>query len=59
MTERRYPAEQLHDPGSKRTLCSAPLPPPALDGGDGDDADWVARGLTSSGNGSLVASTLH
>jgi hypothetical protein len=35
------------------------LPSPALDSGDDDDADWVARGLTSSGNGSLVASTLR
>ena len=35
------------------------LPSPALDGGDDDDADWVARGLTSSGNGSLVALTLR
>jgi len=56
---RRYLTEQLHDPGSDRALCSAPLPPPTLDGGDDDDADWVARGLTSSGDGSLVASTLR
>jgi hypothetical protein len=56
---RRCPIERLHDPGSDRVLCSAPLPPPALDGGDGDDADWVARSLTSSGDGSLVALTLR
>jgi hypothetical protein len=24
---RRYPIERLHDPGSNRALCSAPLPP--------------------------------
>ena len=34
------------------------LLPHALDGGDNDDADWVARGLMSSGDGSLVALTL-
>jgi hypothetical protein len=34
-------------------------PPPALDGGYDSDADWVARGLTSSGDGSFVASTLR
>ena len=34
-------------------------PPPTLDGGDGNYADWVAHGLTSSGNGSLVASTMR
>ena len=58
---RRYPSERLHDPGSDRALCSVPLPAPALDGGDDDDTDWVARGLTSSGDGSLLASasTLH
>ena len=52
---RRYPIERLHDPGSDMALSSAPLPPPALDGGDDDDAGWVARGLTSSGDGSLVS----
>ena len=56
---RRYPIKQLHDPGSDRVLCSAPLPPPTLDGGDGDDADWVARSLTSSGDGSCVALMLR
>jgi len=59
MTVRRYPSERLHNPGSDRALCSAPLPAPALDGGDDDDTDWVARGLTSSGDGFLVASTLR
>ena len=58
MTVRRYLTKRLHDPGSNRALCSAPLPPPALDSGDNDDADWVADGLTSSGDGSLLASTL-
>ena len=57
---RRYPTKRLHDPGSDRMLCSVPLLPPALDGRDEDDADWMARGLTwSSGDGSLVASTLR
>jgi hypothetical protein len=37
----------------------APPAPPTLGGGDDDDADWVACGLLSSGNGSLVASTLR
>jgi hypothetical protein len=42
------------------TGCSAPLPPPpVLGGGDNDNADWVARGLSSSDNGSIVASTLR
>ena len=52
---RRYPTKRLHDPGSDRALCSA-----ARDGGDDNDADWVARVLTwSSGDGSFVASTLR
>jgi len=59
MTVRRYPSKQLHNPGSDRVLCSTPLPAPALVGGDDDDVDWVARGLTSSGYGFLVASTLR
>jgi hypothetical protein len=56
---RRYPSERLHDPGSDRALCSPPLPAPTLDGGDDDDTDWMARGLTSSGDGFLVASMLR
>ncbi len=36
-----------------------PPPPPALGSRDDDDADWVAHGLSSSGDGSLVASTLR
>jgi hypothetical protein len=56
---RRYPTERLHDPGSDRALCSATLPPPALNGRDDDEAGWVARGLTSSGDWSLVALTLR
>ena len=58
---RRYLTERLRDPGSDRTLCSAPLPPspPVVGGGDDDDVDWVARGLSSSGDGSIVASMLR
>ena len=56
---RRYPSERLHNPGSDRALCSAPLPTPALDGGDDDDTDWVARGLTSSEDGFFVALMLR
>ena len=59
MTVRRYPSERLHNPGSDRALCSAPLPAPTLDSRDDDDTDWVARGLTSSSDGFLVASTLR
>ena len=55
MTVRRYPSERLHDPGSDRALCSAPLHAPALDGGDDDDAEWEAGSLS---DGSLMASTL-
>ena len=61
MTMRRYPSEQLQDLGSDRALYSALLPAPALDGGDDNDADWVARGLTSSGcgfNAALVGSVV-
>jgi len=36
-----------------------PARPPALGSRDDDDADWVARGLSSSCDGSLVASTLR
>jgi len=39
-------------------LCSAPPPSLALGDRDDDNADWVAGGLSSSGDGSLVASTL-
>jgi hypothetical protein len=61
MTVRRYLTERLRDPGSDRTLCSAPLPPspPVVGSGDDDDVDWVARGLSSSGDGSIVASMLR
>ena len=59
MTARRYPTERLHDPGSDRAQCSAPLPPPVVGGGNNEDVDWVARGLSSSGSGSIVASTLR
>ena len=51
----------LHDPGSDRALCSVPFPPPppALGSRDEDDTDWVVRGLSSSGDGFLVALTLR
>ena len=39
-------------------FCALP-PPPALGGRDDEDTDCVSRGLSSSGDGSLVASTLH
>jgi len=59
MTVQRHLADQLCDPGSDRALCSAPLSPPVLGGGDDDDSDWVARVLSSFGDGSIVASTLR
>jgi len=59
MTVRRYPSERLHNPGSDRALCSAPLLAPALDGRDNNDTDWVVHGLTSSSDGFLVALTLR
>ncbi len=34
-------------------------PPPVVGGGDDDGVDWVARGLLSSDNGSIVALTLR
>jgi hypothetical protein len=40
-------------------FCTLPPAPPALGGGDGNNADRVARGLSSSGDGSLEASTLR
>jgi hypothetical protein len=40
-------------------FIALPPAPPALEGRDNDDTDWVARGLSSSGDGSLVASTLR
>ena len=40
-------------------FCALPPAPPALGSRDDNDADWVARGLSSSGDGSLVASTLR
>ena len=36
-----------------------PSPPPVVGGGDDNNVDWVARGLLSSGEGSIVASTLR
>ena len=39
-------------------FCTPP-PPPIVGGVDDDDVDWVARGLSSSGDGSIVASTLR
>ena len=60
MTVRRHLTKQLHDPGSYKALCSAP-PPPILGGRDDDDADWdwVACLLSSSGDRSIMASTLR
>ena len=56
---RRHLTERLRDPGSDRVFCAPPSPPRrVLGGGDDDNADWVARGLSSSENGSIVASTL-
>ncbi len=40
-------------------MFCAPPPPPVVGGGDGEDVDWVARGLSSSGGGSIVESTLR
>ena len=41
-----------------RALCSAP--PPVVGGVDDTDVDWVARGLLSSNDGSIVVLTcLH
>ena len=56
---RRYLTERLRDPGSDRGQCSAPLPPPRVGGEDNKDVDWVARGLLSSGNRSIVALMLR
>jgi len=60
MTVRRHLTKRLCDPGSNRVFCVLPSPPRRiLGGGHNDNADWVARGLSSSENGSIVASTLH
>jgi len=59
MTVRRYLTEQLRDPGSDRAQCSAPLPPPVVGGGDDANVDWVARGLSSSCDRSIVTSMLR
>jgi len=60
MTVRRHLTERLCDPGSDRVFCAPPSPPRrVLGGGDDDNTDWVARGLSSSENGSIVASTLR
>ena len=57
---RRHLTERLRDPGSDRVFCAPPSPPRrVLGGGDNDNADWVARGLSSSENGSIVASMLR
>jgi hypothetical protein len=40
-------------------FCALPPAPPTLDGRDDDDTFWVARGLSYSGDGFLVASTLR
>ncbi len=36
-----------------------PSPPPVVGGVDDNDMDWVARGLSSSGDESIVVSTLR
>ena len=62
MTVWRYLNKRLHNPGSNKALCSVPLPPPVLGGADdndNDDVDWVARGLSSSGDGSIMALKLR
>jgi len=60
MTVRRHLTERLRDPGSDSLFCAPPSPPRrVLGGGDDDNADWVARGLSSSENGSIVALTLR
>jgi hypothetical protein len=60
MTVRRHLTERLGDPGSDRVFCAPPSPPRCvLGGGDDDNADWVARSLSSSENGSIVALTLR
>ena len=44
-------------PGATGRCVLRPSPLTALE--DDNEGDWVARGLLSSGDGSLVASTLH
>jgi hypothetical protein len=46
-------------PGATGRCVLHPSPPPVVGGGDDNDVDWVARGLSSSGDGSIVASTLR
>jgi len=59
MTVRWQLTKRLHDPGNIRVFCAPPSPPQrVLGGGDDDNADWVARGLSSSEEGSIVASML-
>jgi hypothetical protein len=49
MTVRRHLTERLRDPGSDRVFCAPPSPPRhVLGGGDDNNADWVAHGLSSS-----------
>ena len=56
---RRHLTERLRDPGSDRVFCAPPSPPRRVLGGrDDNNADWVAFCLSSSENGSIVASTL-
>ena len=57
---RRHLTERLRDPGRNRVFCAPPAPPRrVLGGGDNDNVDWVARGLSSSKNGSSVALTMR
>jgi hypothetical protein len=46
-------------PGVTGRSVLRPSPPPVVGGGDDKDVDWVARGLSSSGGNSIVASTLR
>ena len=46
-------------PGAPGCCVLHPSPHPVVGGVDDDDVDWVARGLSSSGNGSIVALTLR
>ncbi len=60
MSVQRHLTKRLRDPGSDRVFYAPPSQPwHVLGGGDDDNAVWVARGLSSSENGSIVASTMR
>jgi hypothetical protein len=49
MMVQRHLTKRLRDPGSDRVFCAPPSPPRrVLGGGDDNNADLVARGLSSS-----------